>query len=217
MSRERFPRREPCDRPVWQGCGGGDLVFRPLGKYSAWDGRGKTWKSMGRWRVSWSYEHRLANYFAAGKNRSHKPSLSTRWNRGTRLVVGSHTCAQCSGGIYETGCIPAIALRLGRDFESICFPGFPADLKKPKAGIFLADDSITLASSACRALAILDRHEPTRILDESSLVQHACRHGDDARVPCCRTTLLRKRLYVRYATDRPPKKTMFVMVSQKDH
>jgi hypothetical protein len=36
-------------------------------------------------------------------NRSHKPSLSTRWNDGTRLVVGSHTCSFRGRGSYETG------------------------------------------------------------------------------------------------------------------
>jgi hypothetical protein len=39
-----------------------------------------------------------------GKNRSHKPSFPTRWSHGTRLVVGSRSCAQGSRDIHETGC-----------------------------------------------------------------------------------------------------------------
>jgi hypothetical protein len=33
-----------------------------------------------------------------------KPSFPTRWSHGTRLVVGSQSCAQDSRDIHETGC-----------------------------------------------------------------------------------------------------------------
>jgi hypothetical protein len=53
-----------------------------------------------------------------------------------------------------------------------------ADLKKPETGIFVVDDLITLASCMCEPFAIFDRHIATGICDQSSLLQHACRHSD---------------------------------------